>query len=473
MEVLNKNIIKKEQRPIKIIQVGEGNFLRGFFDYFIYRLNKDTDFCGDIAVVQPRNSHKIDRFYKQDLLYSVITEGLKDNKLVSFSDVVDVWADAIDPYEDYDKFLSYAKSKDLQVFVSNTTEHGIVYDESDTNLEVTPNSYPAKLLAFLKTRYEHFKGDYDAGLYIIPTELITMNGNQLQDVLRKLAKLNNLSQDFIDWMFGANKFYSTLVDRIIPGYPKDDIEKWQEKWGYIDNLCVKGEVYHLFAIQGDRSLLDVLPFDKTDLNIILTDDITPYKELKVKILNGSHTFLVPTVYQMGYRIVNKTINEENVLSLLNLYFTNEILPSIRLPEEEIIQFKNDVLQRFANPTIQHEWNSIMLNSMSKYKERILPVVNSFVGLAKYGLFALASLITLYKLNVEQNNELFSDSQEFLDMYTQLFDGQHSSEQIIDTVLGLDFWEYKFTDQEKQHVLKAYEKIIDDGFDEAVVWIKNL
>lgn len=468
MEVLSSKIVKKADRPIKILQVGEGNFLRGFFDYFIQVLNDKTDFDGNIAMVQPRNSHKISRFYKQDLLYTVITEGIKDGQLVSYSDVIDVIGEAIDPYENYKKFLAYAKSKDLQVIVSNTTENGIVFDESDTNLDSTPTSYPAKLLAFLKKRYEYFNGSKEAGLYIIPTELITMNGDQLQDVLMRLAKLNNLEQDFIDWMFDANKFYCTLVDRIIPGYPKDDIEKWQDKWGYIDNLAVKGEVYHLFAIQGDKSLLDVLPFDKTDLNVIVTENVTPYKELKVKILNGSHTFMLPTVYQLGFRVVNKTVNDTEIHKLLNGFVDTEVMPSINLPKEEIIAFKESVFERFANPTIQHMWTSIMLNSMSKYKERILPVVKHFYestgDIPKYSLFALASLFTLYKLNAEQNNKLFSDEPQFLDMWSQLFDGAHSNEEIINHVLNLDFWGFDFSKipGAKNYILKCFDDIINDG-----------
>lgn len=473
MEVLNSRVAKKIERPIKIIQVGEGNFLRATFDYFVQVLNRETDFNGNIAIVQPRDSHKIKRFYDQDLMYDVITEGLKDNELVSYSDLIDVIGDAIDPYEDYEHFISYAKSEDLQVFISNTTENGIVYDETDTDLSKTPTSYPAKLLAFLKARYDYFNGDKNAGLYIIPTELIEENGTKLQKVLKKLSDLNNLDEDFISWMFDANHFYTTLVDRICPGYPKDDIDKWQEKWGYIDNLAVKGEVYHLYAIAGDKSLLSILPFDKTNLNIIMCDDVKPYKELKVKILNGSHTFMLPTVYQLGYRVVNKTINEKNVRLLLDNFVDKEVVPSIDLPKDEVIAFKESVMERFANPTIQHMWTSIMLNSMFKYKERILPVVKHYYETTgnppKYALFALASLFTLYKINVEQNNELFSDSQEFLDMWTELFNGSYNNEEIIDKALSLDFWECdfnKFTGA-KEYILQCFNDILNNGIEDTV------
>lgn len=473
MEVLSSNIVKKEKRPITILQVGEGNFLRGFFDYFIYVLNRDTDYNGDVAIVQPRNSHRIGRFFKQDCLYDVITEGLKNGKVVSYSDVVDIIGDAVDPYEDYEHFLSYAKSEDLKVFASNTTEHGIVYDETDTDLSVTPTSYPAKFLAFLKTRYDHFNGSYDAGLYIMPMELITMNGEQLKEILIKLAKLNNLGDDFLDWMLNANKFYSTLVDRIVPGFPRDDIDSWQEKWGYIDNLAVKGEAFHLFVIQGDKSILDVLPFDKTDLNVVVTDNVAPYKERKVKILNGAHTFLVSIAYQCGFRIVNKTMADKEMLDLLNSYLDKEVIGSIDLDRDDILKFKEGVYERFSNPTIQHEWTSIMLNSMSKYKERVLPVVVFNKGNSTYGLFSLASLLHLYKINSELNNELFSDSQEFLDMYSELFDGKHSSKEIVEHVLGLDFWEYEFSSEEKDYVLQCYDKIENEGIKEAVKWVKSL
>lgn len=470
METLNKNLVEKLDRPIKIIQMGEGNFLRGFCDTFINRLNYKTDFCGNVCLVQPRDSHKISKFWDQDCLYTSITEGLDNNELVSFSEVIDCIGDAIDPYENYDSYLKYATSPDLKVFISNTTESGIYLEQEDTNLDITPKSFPGKLLAFLHKRFVHFDGDKNYGLYIIPCELITNNGDTLKNVLVDLAKLNNLSSEFIDWLTGANKFYNTLVDRIIPGFPKDDINKWQEKWGYVDNLCVKGEAYHLWCLQGDKSLFDVLPFDKIDKNIILCDDISPYKERKVKILNGSHTFLVPTVYQLGFRVVNKTIEDQNVRILLDNFINNEVLPSIDLPRDEIIQFKNDVLERFANPTIQHEWTSIMLNSMSKYKERILPVVKHYYKVnnkpPKYALFGLASLLNLYKINVTE--KIFEDDAEFLSMYKKLFDGNHTNEEIIEQVLSLDYWGFDFINAPGafEYVLNCFNKIEDEGIEAA-------
>lgn len=473
METLNQNIINKEKRPIKILQIGEGNFLRGFCDYFFYRLNCDTDFNGSVCMVQPRNSHKIDRFNKQDCLYNVITEGICEGELVSYSGVIDCIDNVIDPYENYSAYLDMAKNSDLKIFLSNTTENGIIFDSNDNDLTKTPNSFPAKLLAFLKTRYEYFNGNKDAGLYILPCELIENNADTLKEILVKLAKINNLEQNFIDWMLDSNKFCNTLVDRIVPGFPKEDLDKWTEKWGYEDNLCVKGEVYHLWAIEGDKSLLDVLPFDKTDLNIIITDDIKPYKELKVKILNGSHTFLLPIVYQLGYRIVNKTINEDIVKKIHNRFLQNEVMPSIKLDENAKEQFKNDVIARFSNPTINHEWQSIMLNSMSKFKARVIPSLSYYANttgkLPEYSLFSFAALISLYKMNYESGFELFSDEDSHISMWKDLFSGNYSNEEIVKQALTYNFWENDFlsTDKCVKYVTSCYEYIAENGMLSAV------
>lgn len=468
MDILNKKIVNKQERPVKVIQMGEGNFLRGFCDTFINRLNNKTKFNGNVCLVQPRDSKKIHRFWDQDLLYTSITEGYENDKFVSYSEVIDCIGDAIDPYSNYKDYLKYAESKDLQVYISNTTESGIYFEKTDTNLNVTPKSFPAKLLAFLKRRYETFGNSKVAGLYILPCELITNNGNTLKSILIKLAKLNNLEEEFISWMINCNKFYNTLVDRIIPGFPSASIDKWQERWGYIDNLAVKGEIYHLWCLQGDKSLFNVLPFNQIDSNIILCDNITPYKERKVKILNGSHTMLVPTVYQLGYRIVNKTVNDDDVKKMLDSFIEEEVIPSIDLPKKELNYFKNSVIDRFANPSINHYWASIMLNSMSKYKERIIPIVkynfeteNTF---PKYSLYALASLVSLCKINIKQN--IFEDDKVFMDMWKKLFDGKHSNKEIINYVLNIDYWEFDFSKYPKiyNYILKCYDSIENNGME---------
>ena len=225
MELLNKSICNKKERPIKVLQFGEGNFLRAFVEWIIQGMNDAGVFNGNVAVVQPMPFGRIKELGEQDGLYTLYLEGLQNGKTIKQHQVIDVLGDYINPFTQYNEYLEYAKSEDLQFIISNTTEAGIALDPTDLDLTVTPKSYPGKLLAFLKTRYEHFSGDYEKGLFIIPCELIDYNGTELKRVLVELAKIHNMDEKFIDWMVNANKYYNTLVDRIVPGYPRNQIKE--------------------------------------------------------------------------------------------------------------------------------------------------------------------------------------------------------------------------------------------------------
>ena len=472
MKELNRTNYQTTIRPIKILQFGEGNFLRAFIDWFIQKLNDETNFNGNVAVIQPLSQGRIDAIAKQDGLYTLLLEGIQNQKLVRELKIIDVIQDYINPYTNYEQFLSYASSSDLQFIISNTTEAGIAYDENDIDDKCVSNSYPGKLLSFLKARYDHFNGSKDSGLFILPCELIDYNGNTLKTILEKLAIKRNYSANFIEWLLNDNYFYNTLVDRIVPGYPKDQIDNIQAETGYLDNNIVKGEIFHLWVIEGNPIIKKYLPIEDTSLNIIVSDNVKPYKERKVKILNGMHTCMVPVAYQCGIRTVRETLEAPTLNVWLTDFLNDEVLPTINLPKEEIKQFSADVIERFLNPTIHHELLTISLNSMTKYKTRVLPsLIESYEitkNIPRHCLFSLAALIALYRLKDENGNSLVKDDQCFIDLYAELYNGKHSNDDIVDTILNLQHWDYSFDDKCRNLVKQYFSDILEKGCKEALI-----
>ncbi|MDY0209986.1 MAG: tagaturonate reductase [Acholeplasma sp.] len=444
MDRLSRKIKPYPNRPIKVVQFGEGNFLRAFVDPFIQTINEKGLFDGNVAVIQPMPFGRIRDLEQQDGLYTLILEGLENNKVVSESKIVDVISAFIDPYTEYQTYLELANSKDITTIISNTTEAGIAYLNESVNFNTTPVSFPGKLLAFLHMRFETFSGRMDKGLDIIACELIDDNGQTLKRVLIELARSNQMSETFINWMTTANRFYNTLVDRIVPGYPKQDAQKLEETWGYLDHSIVKGEIFHLWVIEGEKGLNERLPFDSAGLNVYFVDNLKPYKERKVKILNGSHTAMVPVAYLYGIDTVKESVNDVVVGKFIRNYIWNEIIPTIDLPKEEMNAFANAVLERYLNPFVRHELMSIALNSMSKYKSRILPSVlqrlseNQFPKLA---LFSLAALIVFYKGDRNGQKINLQDDQHFLDLYQSLW-ATKDSNLVVKEVLSLSHWDTK-------------------------------
>ena len=466
MENLNSTIVSKKQRPTKIIQFGEGNFLRAFIDWFIQTIDDETDFNGGVAVVQPLATGRVKELEKQDGLYSLLLEGIEDGELKRSLQTIDVLNQFINPYSEYADYLALAEKPDIKLVISNTTEAGIVYDPNDTNYDVCPTSFPGKLLALLKRRYDHFNGSKDAGLYILACELIDYNGSKLKEVMNKLAQDKGYSAEFIDWLNNANLYYNTLVDRIVPGYPRDQIEQLTQELGYIDNNIVKGEYFHLWVIEGDPCLTKVFPVDKTKLNIIITDNVKPYKERKVKILNGAHTCLVPIAYQMGKRLVSEMMNDPKCNKFLMDFMHNEVWGTIDLSKEELENFTNSVFNRFLNPTIKHELLTIALNSMTKYKTRVLPsaiaTYEKTKQLPKHALFSLACWFNMYSFKNEDGTLLIKDDPEFIEMWEGLANA--SVDEIVDKVMSLKHWEYDFDQMEgaKDFVKKCLSSIKEKG-----------
>lgn len=476
MEVLNKNIHQKIERPIRIMQFGEGNFLRAFIDWFIDEMNKKADFDTNVVVVQPLEMGRVMDLKAQDGLYTLILEGRQNGKDEEKHQVIDVFNDYINPYTMYNEYLEYAKSDDLKMIISNTTEAGIALNKEDTDLTKTPTSFPGKLLALLKARYDYTNGDLDKGYFIVACELIDNNGDELKRCLNELAVINDMSQEFIDWMNKANKFYNTLVDRIVPGYPRDKANELFERFGYIDNNMVKGEIFHLWVMDGDPAIKEFLPFEKTNLNILFVDSIKPYKERKVKILNGAHTCMVPVAYLQGIRTVGDVMKTPSVREFVSNFVEEEVLPTIKLEREEILNFRDSVFERFENPYVRHELMSISLNSMTKYKTRILPSASSYYEvtkqLPKHALFSFAALMNMYFLKKEDGTSLISDDACFLDMYREL-EGK-SAEEIVSHIMRLEHYEGAFEkmDGAIEFTTKCFDLIREQGVEVALKEVFN-
>ena len=400
MELISKKIYNKPERPVKIMQFGEGNFLRAFVDWIIQSLNDDGAINADVVVVQPMPFGRVKELKEQDGLYTLRLEGIDNGEKVKKSRVIDVIGDLLNPFEEYEKYLSYGESEDLQIIISNTTEAGIAVDPSDTDLTVCPKSYPGKLLALLKRRYDRFKGDMNKGLAIIPCELIDNNGDELYRCLTELAKINKMDAKFIEWLQKANHFTSTLVDRIVPGYPKGEIEAIQKETGYIDNNVVKGEIFHLWVLKKEPFVQKVLPADSTGLNVIFADSIKPYKQRKVKILNGSHTAMVPVAYLCGIDTVGEAVNDPVIGKFVHDFVFDEVNPTIDLPQDQMVAFANSVIERYKNPFIRHELMSIALNSTTKFRTRLLPTLEDYIRitgkLPLHLLFSFAAIVEFHK-----------------------------------------------------------------------------
>lgn len=467
MKDLNRSNHKAVERPVKILQFGEGNFLRAFIDWILQNLNDAGVINADVAVVQPMPMGRVAELEKQDGLYTLCLEGIDKGEKVQSKQIIDVLKDFINPFEQYDKFLDYAKSADLEIVISNTTEAGIALDETDTDFTKCPKSFPGKLLAFLKARYDHFDGDASKGLAIIPCELIDHNGDELKRVMLELAKIKRMDEKFIDWISNACHYTSTLVDRIVPGYPRDNAAQICEETGFADNNIVKGEIFHLWVLQKEPFIQEKLPADKSGLNVIFADDITPYKQRKVKILNGTHTGIVPVAYLSGIDTVRESVEDEDVGRFAAELINDEIKPTIELPKDEMDAFANSVVERFKNPFIRHELMSIALNSTTKFRTRLLPTYNDyrrkFGKSPKHILFSLASLAVFYRGKRGDEDIKLADDPKFLEFWKEVW-ALTDFDAMAKKILGAsDVWEQNLDEDDNAALVSGYLRdIVNNG-----------
>ena len=385
MDQLNYEVLKKtgydgyilETAPEKVMQFGEGNFLRAFVDDFIDIANEKTGFNGKVVLVQPIAQGLTELVNKQEGLYTLYLRGSEKGVKVDDKRVISCVSRCLNPYKGWDEVLEFAKSDDLEIIVSNTTEAGIVHDTESAFDQVPPVSFPAKLTRVL---YERFAAG-QKGIVMLSCELIDNNGKELLKCVNQYIDDWKLGDDFRRWVNEENVFCSTLVDRIVPGRIRDpkEVEALAAANGYEDPLTDVGEVFGIWVIEGPEGLEDRLPFKKAGVPVIVVPDVTPYKKRKVRILNGAHTGFVLGAYLAGYDIVRDCMHDDVILGYMNRMLYNEVIPTLPLDKKDLEEFAQAVQDRFNNPFVNHELMSISLNSTSKWRARNMPTFLDYVN----------------------------------------------------------------------------------------------
>ena len=438
--------------PERVLQFGEGNFLRAFVDYFIDLMNEKADFCSKVVLCQPISTGLTQLINEQEGLYTLYLRGMQEGQKVEQKRIISCVSRCLNPYEEYDAFLSCAENPDLRFIVSNTTEAGITYDPSCRLTDRPADSYPGKLTQLMYHRFRHFKGDNAKGFIILSCELIDDNGKELKKCVLQYAARWNLEPAFIQWIEEANLFCSTLVDRIVTGYPRKEADALCRANGYRDNLIDTGEIFGFWVIEGPQSIKEEFPFEQAGLPILVTDDHKPYKQRKVRILNGAHTSMVLGAYLAGQDIVRDCMYDDVINGFMNKTIYDEIIPTLTLPAEELKDFAASVTDRFKNPFIDHALLSIALNSTSKWKARVLPSLKKYVddnrslppcitaSFAFYIAFYNGNELTEEGLTASrQDNEyIVKDDRHVLEFYAQHKDDA-PAELVHAVCTNRDFW----------------------------------
>lgn len=415
---LDRSVLGDEERglfdavrksPVRILQIGEGNFLRGFVDWMVHEMRKQGKYDGAVAVSQPRPSGKpkLDQLRAQDGIYTLIVRGIENGVPVERTEKIAVFADTIDPYSEWESFMSLADQPELEVVVSNTTEAGLAYQPSDYVPGEPIVSYPAKLTALLHRRFETFGGDPRRGLLLLPCELLERNGDELKRCVLQHAQDWKLPEAFTAWVRDHNRFLNSLVDRIVTGYPGEEADYWREALGYDDKLLNSAEPYYLWAIEGDAELESILPFQAAGLNVEWTDDLRPFQLRKVRILNGAHTLMTPIALMHGVSEVRLTMEHPVLGPFVREAVEGEIIPAMpqAVAAEEAKAYAAAVFERFANPFIRHRLLDIAMNSLSKFRTRLLPSLEGYMAahngrLPVHIVKALAYLLRFYNARPE-------------------------------------------------------------------------
>lgn len=453
-------------RPVKVLQFGSGNFLRGFADWIIDVMNDKTDFYGNIQIVQSVSHDNM--VNEQEGLYHVVVNGIKNGQPFTETRLITSVNGAINPGEDFTAFLKLVENPDLEFIISNTTEAGIVFNPGDKTLDNIPSTFPGKLTMLLYHRFRFFKGDEKKGLIIIPCELISRNGEELKKIILQYVQLWKLPFEFKHWI-EHNSFCNTLVDRIVPGFPKDKAEAIKQEIGYDDKLLVMAEPFHLWIIEGPAIVQERFPADKAGLDVKFVEDHEPYRIRKVRILNGAHTSLVPVAYLFGLRTVRDSIENEFTGKFIKKVIYEEIVPTLTLPKEELRKFADDVVERFQNPYIRHELLTISLNSISKFKVRVVPTILEYYArrgeLPKHILLSLAALIRFYKGEWKGATIPLQDTPEVLSFFKEQWISHTSKEVVKNTLANINFWGMDLTQITglSDAVIQNLEYIESDAF----------
>ncbi len=431
-----------------VIQFGEGNFLRGFFDYFLHKMNEKGLYEGKAVVIQPRAGGKCALLNEQECKYNLYLRGIKDGEIVKEHTFVESISRCVDPYVNFEDYIALADNPDFRFIVSNTTEAGIEFVDTCKFDDKPALSFPGKLTQLLYRRYKNGLN----GFIILSCELIDNNGVELKKCVLKYAHLWNLEADFVAWLENENHFVNTLVDRIVTGYPNDETKDAHPYDKFLDTA----EIFHLWVIEGNFE--DEFPLKKAGFNVVWTDDAKPYKKIKVRILNGAHTSLVAGALLSGIETVGEAMNDGVASAFLNKCMKEEILPTIG-ENEESIAFANAVFDRFRNPFIAHKWRSIALNSVSKFSVRVLPTLLEYkeknVKAPKGLTLALANLIYFYKNDTPDDNA---------DVVATM-----KNDSIKDILANASLWATDLSDLTDM-VAEYYNKIDIIGAKETMKWI---
>ncbi len=379
----------------KVIQFGEGGFLRGFADWMLQIVNEKMNTDIEVVAVQPIKDGMCDALTKQDCVYTHVCRGVEGVDIKK----IDVISRCVKPYDDFESYMALAENPDFRFVISNTTEAGICFDDSDKFTDTPANTFPGKLTQLLKKRFDLSLG----GFVFLPCELIDKNGENLKKCVLKYADLWNLGDSFKAWIENDNIFCNTLVDRINTGYPKDE----KIDIGWEDNLINTSEYFHLWVIEGYMGLFDEIPFGECDLNVILTDNLEMYRTRKVRILNGAHTSLVPYALLSGFDTVKSCVDNDTMAEHICKCVYDEIIPTLDLGRQELIDYADNVITRFSNPYIKHYLSSIALNSVSKFKVRVLPSILEYIKrfdrIPETLVFSFAKLIDFYRTDMTNDD----------------------------------------------------------------------
>ncbi|WP_413736897.1 tagaturonate reductase [Sodalis sp. RH21] len=479
MQTLNRQNFPGRQYTDRVIQFGEGNFLRAFIDWQLDLLNEHTDLDAGVVIVRPINTDFPPSLSTQDGLYTTVIRGLNEQgEAVREPRLIRSVNREINIYQQFDEYLALAHDANIRFVFSNTTEAGISYHAGDKLTDTPPASYPAKLTRLLFERFSHFDGAADKGWVLLPCELIDYNGEALQELVLRYAREWALPTEFTTWLHENNTFCSTLVDRIVTGYPRGEVEELQAELGYQDTFLDTAEYFYLFVIQGPQWLAKELRLDQLDLNVRIVDDIKPYKERKVAILNGAHTALVPVAFLAGLDTVGEAMNDKLISTFVEKTIAEEIVPVLDLPHDELTSFAQAVLSRFRNPFIQHQLLSIALNGMTKFRTRILPQLLTYREqhgeLPARLTFALAALIAFYRGKRDGEGYPLQDDEKWITRYQSLWSGVDQGEVALSTlvndVLGdTEHWEQDLLQVPglAKRVEQQLQAILDQGMRAAV------
>ncbi|MXN90074.1 tagaturonate reductase [Flavobacterium sp. Sd200] len=463
----NKNL------PIKVLQFGGGNFMRAFVDYTIDALNENHGFNAGIALIQPTPRGSVHKLEEQGNLYTLFTRGIKNDTIVDEKRIISAIQKSVNPYTNYNAYLALAEEEELQFLFSNTTEAGIVFDRDEDRLESGPHiNFPAKVTAFLYKRYLHFNGAESKGLTIIPCELINNNADTLKEYILKYAALWKLEEGFSEWIQNHNYFHNTLVDRIVPGYPKDDAKVYEEQLDYDDKMMVVSEAFLFWVIQGGEALKQKLPLHKLNEQILVVDDIQPYRTMKVRILNGAHSAMVPFSILYGKETVKESVDDEFTGAFIKNVVFDEIIASLEMNKDEVETFANETFDRFRNPFVKHLLSSIALNSVSKFKVRVIPSLLQYVEkeqkLPLHLTFALAALIRFYKGDWHGTTLPVSDEESIVNIFKYIWLSKDYNKIATLALSNTSFWETDLTEIDglKEAVATALKEIDTKGIKQA-------